>query len=419
MKFLRLLMVSTTTSALALIPSLSRSQDLSNFARDRTIAVMDRVPQGYAPLGFRAGLFTLSPTLDFGLTANDNVFYTRTDKVSDFILDVSPAISARSDWERNALGVALSADYSNYASRTSENVLQWTSSVDGRYDIHGNSNLFGGASFSQDYEPRSDPSAPENAATPVKYDATTATLGTVLEGNRLKLKVSLNYLNYNYFDVLSTTGQMIDQTDRDFAETSLAGRGDYAISPDASVFLAYDTNERTYKTDTRRDSHGYDAGVGASFDLTNLITGDIQVGYLEQTYRDTTFKPTGSTAFHVRVQYFPTQLMTISLVANRTIEETPAQLASGYLSTAGTLSVDHELLRNLVLSAGVNYEDDTYNGIDRQDRISGLTLGARYLMSRNVIVKLGYTYSENQSRGTAAINSYKDNAVRLSLGLRY
>ncbi len=124
-------------------------------------------------------------------------------------------------------------------------------------------------------------------------------------------------------------------------------------------------------------------------------------------------------SFAANVQYFPTQLMTIWAGTARTIQETPQVGASGYTSTASQMGVDYELLRTLVLSASYGYTADEYNGVDRNDDRTTLWLGAKYLVNRHVVIRGGYTYSENKSKGGAAIPGYTDNALRVSLGLQY
>ena len=57
------------------------------------------------------------------------------------------------------------------------------------------------------------------------------------------------------------------------------------------------------------------------------------------------------------------------------------------------MSLDHELLRNVLLNVIVSYETDDWKGIDRTDKISGLGAGVKYLLNRNVYLGLTYTFS--------------------------
>lgn len=411
-------------AAVGLLPFAAHAQD-SNFARDRNTSVASRIPAGYEPLGLRVGSFNVAPTLSLGLEKNDNIYYQSIDKTGDLLSQVAPAVSIASDWGRHQLTASLAADYADYEKHTTQNTLSWNGGVAGRLDIHGANYAFGGLGYSQNYEPvyASATSGALEPIKPVKFDATQADLGIVVEGNRMKLTGSTAYADYHYFDTTTLTGKPVSEKSRDYSSWIWTGRGDYAISPDTAIYAVLNANTRRYRLDTVKgqDSDGYDFGVGADFDLTNLVTGSFQVGYLDQKYKNPLYKAIKAPAFKATISYFPTEMTTVHFSANRTVNETPQVNASGYLSSDFSAGVDHELLRNLVLSANYEYISDKYHGIsiDRHDSRSALNFGARYLISRNLSVNAGYTYSDLKSHGLQAIPSFTDNAFRVSLGLAY
>ncbi|MBW8733156.1 MAG: outer membrane beta-barrel protein, partial [Asticcacaulis sp.] len=196
-------------------------------------------------------------------------------------------------------------------------------------------------------------------------------------------------------------------------------RADYALSPDTAFYLIYVGNDRKYRTSSLHDSHGYSVRVGANLDLTNLIRGEFDVGTIKQTYKTAGFKPITGTAFNAGIQYFPTELTTVSFNANTSVQETPDQKASGYLMTTAGLRVDHELLRDLRIYGALNSTEDRYKGENRKDHIRSIGIGANYLVSRNLTVQAGYQYNKLSSRGSDAIRSYEDNLFTVTLGLQY
>ena len=97
----------------------------------------------------------------------------------------------------------------------------------------------------------------------------------------------------------------------------------------------------------------------------------------------------------------------------------------GGISLDGSVTVDHELLRNLILSAGghagqVQYRSFFINGDtvaeNRTDVGYGGSLGATYLMNRLVSLDLTYNYT-NYSSTDALRRSYTDNTLGLTLRL--
>jgi hypothetical protein len=412
-------------AAVGLLPLAAHAQD-SNFARDRNVSVTQRIPAGYEPLGLRVGAFNVAPVMSIGLEKNDNIYYQSIDKTGDLITQIAPGVAIASDWGRHQITANLSADYVDYEKHTSQNTLAWDAGLAGRLDIHGGNYAFGGLGFSQNYEPSFSPTILSigQPVKPVKFDATQANLGFVLEGNRLKFTGSGAYANYNYFDTETLlTGIHVDEQGRDYASWIWSGRGDYAVSPDTSVFAILNDNKRHYRLDSMKNqnSNGFDFGLGADFDLTNLIRGSFQVGYLEQKYTNPLYKAIKAPAFKAGIEYFPTEMTTIHFTANRTVNETPAINASGYLSSDFSVGVDHELLRNFVLMANYEFIYDKYHGIniDRHDNRSALNFSGRYLINRNLSLNAGYTYSDLKSHGKNGIPSFTDNAFRVSLGLAY
>ena len=394
----------------------------SNFARDRNIAVTERIPPEYEPRGLRWGVFDVSPSLDVEVNSNDNIYYKAVNEVSDTYSAVTPAVRIASDWGRHQLTASLRSTITNYADNDNQNTTSWEAAVGGRLDIHGRSNLFGGINYSDGFEALYEPASQTVSTSlikPIEFKAAVVNAGFVAEGNRLRFTGQATLTDLNYENAILAGGP-ISQDYRDYRRVEYSGRADYALSPDTALYAIWVGNTRDYDDHTvNRDSDGYDAAIGASFDLTNLIRGEAQIGYQAQNYDNPAFRKVDGVSFLANVQYFPTQLITVSAGTSRTIQETPQLNASSYTSTASQIGVDYELLRTLVLSASYGYTTDDYNGVDRTDDRTTLWLGAKYLVNRHVVIRGGYTYSENKSKGSNAIPGFKDNALKVSLGLQY
>jgi len=414
---------SLVVLSVALLAANAAHAQNSNFARDRNIAVTERIPPEYEPRGLRWGAFDVAPSVDVDVDSNDNIYYAPVNEVSDTYVAVTPRVRITSDWGRHQLTASLRSTFLNYSDNDNLNTTSWEAALAGRLDIHGRSNLFAGINYSDAFEALYDPSAQTvatNLAKPIEYKATVANAGFVAEGNRLRFVGQAILTDLKYEDAITLGGVVIPQANRDLTQVNYSGRADYALGPDTSIYAIWVGNTRDYDDQAvNRDSDGYDAAIGASFDLTNLIRGEAQIGYQEQTYDNPLFPKVDGVSFAANVQYFPTQLLTIWANTARTIQETPQIGASSYTSTASQIGADYELLRTLVLSASYGYTTDDYNGVDRTDDRSNLWLGGKYLVNRHVVIRGGYTHSENKSKGGGAIPGYTDNALRVSLGLQY
>ncbi|MDB5457587.1 MAG: hypothetical protein JWP92_3172, partial [Caulobacter sp.] len=229
-------------------------------------------------------------------------------------------------------------------------------------------------------------------------------------------------------------GRLLTQDFRDRNEVVYGGRGEYALSPDTAFFVSVLGNDKSYDTlspappisaadpvphAVNRDSKGYNVALGANFDLTQVARGEIQFGYMNQSYDDRYFKDVNGLSALGRVEWFPTQLTTVTFAGSRSIEETPAIGSSGYISNNISAGLDHELLRNVLLSAQGSYGKDDYENVDRTDKRTGAKASAAYLLNRRVGLFLTYTYLKQKSSGAASGSSFTDNKLAASVALQF
>jgi hypothetical protein len=276
-------------------PQIAQAQDLgSNFKRDKNVSVRQRPRPDYEATGQKAGGFTVYPRVTVDLEHNDNIYAVATGKTDDNIWRVKPELAVRSDWSRHALGFFAGGNIIRYADNSSENAEEYTLSANGRIDIERGSNITGSVQTQHLVEPRTAPTSPTAAGKPVEYDLNQGSVSLTKEFNRLRLVGRLEDRDYNFDDVRNIAGTgVVDQDFRDRNEFTYGGKAEYAVSPDTALYLAATGNKKSYDTNIatlNRDSDGYVVGVGANFDVSELVRGDIQVGYMKQSYDNVLFK---------------------------------------------------------------------------------------------------------------------------------
>jgi hypothetical protein len=160
----------------------------------------------------------------------------------------------------------------------------------------------------------------------------------------------------------------------------------------------------------QRSSHGWEADVGTAIDLTHVVNGEVYAGYLSQYYDDPRLSNNYDIAFGGNLLWNITQITSLRATAARTVEETTQFAtvngvnvdASAYIQSAIRLSVEHELLRNVLLSSFVDYINSDYKGINRTDDQFDVNIGARYLINRNLSASADITYT-NRSSNVAGV----------------
>ncbi len=392
----------------------------SSFERNRNISVKERPKPEYQTSGVDLGGFTLRPELTTGLRYNDNIFALRTNKSDDFILKVNPSAVIQSKWSRHSLSLHGNVDHNEYLDLTKESYTNYGFGADTKLDA-GRGLAFGfGGEFQGLNEPRTSSSTPTNTTKPIQYDLASAYGNVSREVNRVRVSASAGLRDYNYKDGLIIGGGVSDQDDRDRQVVDLNGRFEYAVSPDTSVFFEASYNDRSYDLQPpvvalNRDSDGYQFLVGTNFDLTNVVRGEVSVGYLDQKFDSPLLPDINGFAVRGSVEWFVSQLTTVGFGGSRSVEDSGIQGSSGYLSSKAYFRVDHELLRNLVLSAEGTYGLDDYKGIDREDERFGGTLSGTVLLRRGVGLSFYYLYADQTSRGLASGSDYTNNEIGFTI----
>ncbi|WP_165184048.1 outer membrane beta-barrel protein [Caulobacter soli] len=403
------------------MPLVVSAQDLgSNFKRDKSVSVRQRPRPDFEAIGIKAGGFTVFPRVTLSATHDDNIYATATDEQSDTIWRVKPEVAVRSNWSRNALGAFASATINRYSDFDTENTEEYTIGANGRLDLERGSNIAGSLQYQALTEPRTSPTSPVAATAPVEYTLVTGNLTAIKEFNRLRLTGRLDNKTYDYDDARNAAGGVIDQDTRDRDEFYYGGKAEYAVSPDTAVFFSLVGNKKDYDLAIAgRDSDGYVVSGGVNFEISQVARGEIEGGYMDQSYDNPAYANVSGFNAKGRVEWFPTELTTVTLNGSRTIEEAVAAGSQGYISNNLSAGVDHELLRNVLLSAQASYGKDNYQTIDRDDKRTGFNASATYLMNRNVGLILAYTFLKQNSSGGARGASFDDNKIAASVAFQF
>ena len=381
----------------------------------RGASILDRPKPELDPLGVRAGSFLIFPKVEVGTTYDDNVFATENNKEGDFLFQVLPTVTVQSDFSRHALRFSAGADLGRYADNTSENYIDYFFTGGGRFDVTGDSFLIGDVSYRKLHEDRGDPDSPTAASEPIEFARTNAELAYQQRFNRVTGRIGVGAENEDYDDVSSITGTTLDQDDRDKWAYSATGQVGYDLYPGYQPFVRVTYTRTEYDEGTvKPDSDTYEAVVGTTLDLTNLLTGEIFVGYLSRSYDESQFSNFTGLAYGLQLDYAVTQLTSISGNITRGVEEGFGAVPSPRDRTTFQVGVDHELLRNVVLSALAQYQMDDYQNTTQEEDFYLLQAGATYNINRNFYLRGTYSYSTRDSNLPG--EDYDRNLFLLRLG---
>jgi hypothetical protein len=398
-------------------------------ALERGESVLDRPRPEYDPLGLHLGSFFLYPKLEVDELYNTNVFATQGNMKTDWITVVSPTLDLRSNWAVNAVELRAGASVGTYIHNSSENYGDYFVAADGRYDISRFLAGVGSAKYEHLHEERDAPDAVGTAANPVPFNAYTASVGLHQTGLKIGYAGDFTFHREDYSNVNAVGGGVLNESVRNVNDYEPSMKVSYELAPRYQAFvLGAGLISRYDNSGTpNRDSNGYRADVGAAIDLTGVTYIEVFGGYLQQFYEAPLSSIHGIDA-GARIVWNVTELTSVKLDGSRSPQnENNTSLASqgvsvnspGYLRSLAILSIDHELLRNVLLHAEASFENDQFVGIQRTDNRYDIGFGARYLLNRNVYLGAGYTYTRRNSSGAAQINPFSRNLFLVRLGTQF
>ena len=418
---------------ISLLSFVSTGSALAYESQDDSAVATERESAAYAQQGIHAGAFTVLPKLDFTNEYNSNIYYRdKTLPITDsYVAHFKPGVVVNSNWNRHALNLNFDTDLAQYATQGDQNNYNdLRTRLDGRLDVTRDGHFDGGFAYNSIHEGRGSPDQIAGKG-PTFYDTKIIDAFYTQKFNRMSVKAGVDTIRYDYDNVSTALNTILLMNTRDHWEYMPSIRLGYEIQSEYEAFVKFSYKQADYDTLVlsngagaayNRNSTGYNALGGLAFDLTDLITGDMSVGYVQRTYTDTRLSEVSGVNGFVNLKWRPTALTTVIGKVSRDINETTQVGVSGVMSTGVNLGVEHELMRNVILNAGGNFSNLDYQGFvpstivvnntNRNDKIYGATVGAKYLLNRYLSTSLAYTYA---NRDTNYLSSnYEVNQVMLN-----
>jgi len=360
-------------------------------------SVLQRARPDYDPLGIQAGSFLVLPSMDLQEWWDSNVYAVPTRPSSDLVTAVVPQLSIASDWNNHALNLFVGDQSEFYNKHTTENVNNVTVAAQGRFDIQRDEYIQGGAGLQLSHEDRASPDASVNGKYPTQFTVADGNIGFVRNIGIIGAQLTGDVQSYSYNNNVTNSDVEIPEAYRDYIQYTVTPRVTYEIVPGYHAFIQTPLNERQYDRGVdplgfNHSSHGYEGDAGTAVNLGSALNGEIFVGYLRQDYEDRAFgSPQGLTG-GANLLWNATDLTSFRLAVSRVVDEEAAGITSApsgsYIETTGKVSVEHELLRNVVLTASGTYFVDQFTGVNRTDNNYNAYAGAKYLMNR--VLSLGF-----------------------------
>jgi len=331
----------------------------------------ERVSDSYQAKGVELGQFLLMPKLEVDELFNSNVYASEKDLKGDFVTTVRPEVKLRSRFAEHEINLTLLAEHLMFRKYRHDDRTELQADVSGRYDFDSNLQANLSSSLYSRHEDRGSPDD-ANGLKPTAARGWTSRLGFKLQEGRYTLVGEVGADRRAFGSVTASNGTVTSNADRDRWELSARQRGSYEIFPGYSAVIELSQNlhqfDRTRdRSGFKRGSVGYRAETGVGVDVSQLIRGDFLVGYFQQRYVDRQLGDVGGLSLRATFNWTPSKLTIVVPSFERVVNDTTTANAAAMLHNGFSVTVRHELQRNIILTGYGAIGYDTLSGVKNQN----------------------------------------------------
>ncbi len=402
--------------------SIAQNNDASAyFDRNKNISVKERPKPEYQTDGIRSGIWVFKPQLGLATEYTDNVFAEDQDKQNDIIGVIAPSVVVKSDRSIHALEFNAGVETRQFFDNSSESHTNIYTGLRGRLDVRRGAYFDAGVSYARGHDDRTTAGAARVAEERISVDRFDSFIGGYREFGRTRAQAAIKNRMRDYKNGALPDGTALDQDFRDRNDWELEFRGDYAVSPETAVFARAIYTDEDYddvQGVASRDQKDLTLEVGADFEVTELVRGEVAVGVSDVKFDDTGRDDFNSFSYQAGVEWFATPLITVETNASRRVRPSTLVNASSVLEDQLSLRADYEWRRNIVASAGASFRKSDFRDIARQDKRLSYSVSGTYLMNRNVGLTARLIRTDLDSDGLFEQPDFKETRIMIGVELK-
>ncbi len=372
------------------------------------VTVRTRLRPDYSTDGIREGAFIIRPDLDEQVGYNSNVVGGTIDGKGSSELESAASVSVNSDYNLDNFGFTGSVDNTEYWDVPRMSSTNYNVSFGGGLDL-GRDVLYATVSYQNANEEPYDIGAFGSSFVqlnkPLNFSDTDFRASYSTEFGRFTVLPNVDYqllrfASGDFTGVPIGSERIFNQRLRDsnILQGGVVTR--YEFQPQRDAILVLNGNYNTYLSGGNQadigvvDSTGVTVLAGLDYQISGATTVRALVGYQQRFFRGNTSNQ-GAPIGEFDVIWNPTGLTTVTAAYSRTIQDATTDTVTGYTFDNLSLVVDHELYRNILLQGSANLQAANYQGSSLTQTNYGFSVGATYLVNRNIQVALSYRFVEH------------------------
>ncbi len=374
---------------------------LPGLAVEPGVTVRSREHPEYDYLGSRLGSFMVRPEASVSAGYDSNVRGTPEGSGSALVL-TRANVSAANDLSQYSVSARLGLEDHRYLDLPKQSYLDWGVSLGGTY-------RFARDTLSLTYEHAVLHQTPVDLDTPeldapIAYRVDRLRAAYRAQFGPASLEPELNVTRYDY-DNGTVAGLPYPQRQqsRVVVAPGLIGRYELAERRNLVVVVRDQIGRYTDQPTgaVNRDFNDISLLAGIDYDSGGRLRYQLLAGYEVRTFSSAALKTIQAPVLDGTVIFNPTGMTTITGRVIRRIQTSSATNVD-YTATTASLEVDHEYMRNLILSAYLRFSANEYNQHLGEQYLYRAGASATWMVNRNMRLTASYDFADRRSNAGAA-----------------
>lgn len=377
--------------------------------------LLDRFNRRITIPGTQVGAVSFQAQAVADLGFNDNVFALQTGVKSDFFVDYGARFDADYHYDGFRANLSLNGQERSYLSLSNEDFWQGGTRLQLSDQLGRDLGVFLNGGVQRLSVPRSDPNT-INGFKPATYLLYDAEAGTSIGNGAHNLVTLTTGYSQTIYDQSFGAQGLIITNDRNRQEIFGDVRFDHTFFGNQKFFVELRPDGRSFGRDIdasgfRRASNGVRSDTGIQLDLDSAFLVSLSTGYQTQSYADPRFGQIDEPDVTAEILWSPTQLTQLDLKYVHEYYEDIFFDSPGYVHDMTSVTLSHELRRDILLKLGASYDDRQLERSVRHYDILTTEARADYEIARGITIGIDYV---NQHLTSNTTRTFDDNIVMLS-----
>ncbi len=342
---------------------------------------------------------------------DDNIYRVQNNlKSSDTYLRIEPDLSATGGLGKHKFNLVYKGDYAKFRNYSDasfyDHAITGAIKLEHSYKFRSEVN----AGFKKDHE---EPGSINRVQLDIteynKFDEHFFSLGLTYGSYESIGRINLDYIkntknyNNNNLDFLDNTN---DQYSVKFT---------YRIAPNTKIYLETVLSDIDYTDHSNipLDNKFIRYRAGVTWDISEKLSGDINLGYQNRDYDNSLIDDLSGLAFDGRVNWTINTYTGLTFRGKRESIDSSLDEAGGIIRTSFGLDLKHEISRRLFFDFGLAYATDELVFSERNDDRYVANLGLDYELNNRIKIGSKYFYEERKS--TLEFAEYSANIIEINM----